>query len=596
MAFRRGDYRPFVRASVAAFEQLQTATGPEIAAAVPFIDIRQVDQFTGEVIGENIMKEVLSPAALPAQSTALFRERPLVSMNSLDVKTEQQYGYAYNTIISMEFTVHRPNVVFSTEEYSAWRELLVEGNCFELSYGWAPNPGGIQNDLLNGVGYYDPEIGLLVQSRTNLLIAIVRYTTTMDQSGVARFTLEARTMGNIGLRQVSLMQELVEEFVDSDSRDPSQLTQAIASSPLTALRRALTSMTDGLDGRIIAAMQDRLRALDENKGFVRNKRRFILMGDVLDSFVAPIVERMCSRLGYLRADLFLGNFNKRAGSTSEDFGAVELGGRSIAEFPVPVRLLRDSLSNIRLKGRLMRVESLIEVLISLTKGQAKWSSTTRFVPALFPIASDVSVEGGTVFRYAIADSFDGSDVFDDPDSAIPSDSITKEEVFRKLASRGVPVIEMGRVDSVVKSLNFDINPEPLQRSIFAERQLKSRKDQIQMVEQPDPHGLAGRADSKTVIPLGTLQGSIAMIGNFAFQLFSYVWIEFFGAYPITGVYNIRERSDRVEAGNFTTTLSLISEGIDPFNTRRRLSSTELQEERRIADERRRKAKDTKKRQ
>lgn len=596
MAFRRGDYRPFVRASVAAFEQLQSATGPEIAAATPFIDIRQVDQFTGEVIGENIMKEVLSPAQLPSQSETRFRERPLVSLNSLEVKTEQQYGYAYNTVISMEFTVHRPNVVFSTDEYSAWRELLVEGNCFELRYGWAPNPGGVQNDLLNGVGYYDSDTGLLVQSSSTLLIAIVKYTASMDQSGVARFTLEARTMGNIGLRQVSLMQELVEEFVRPGDRDPSQLLQAAASSPLTTLRQALSSVTDGLDDAIVGAMQARLRSLDESRGFVRDRRRFLLLGDVLDSFIAPIVERMCARLGYLRADLFLGNFNRRAGRTSEDFGSVELGGRSIAEFPVPVKLLRDTLANIHLKGRLMRVESLIEALVSLTKGSAKWSETTRFVPALFPIASDVAVDGGTVFRYAIADSFDGSDVFDDPDSAIPSESITKEEVFRKLASRGVPVVELGRVDSVVKNLNFDINPEPLQRSIFAERQLSSRKDRVQMVEQPDPHGLAGRANSRTVIPLGTLQGSIAMVGNFCFQLFSYVWVEFFGAYPITGVYNIRERSDRVEAGNFTTTLSLVSEGIDPFNTRRRLSSSELQEERRIAEERLRKAKDTRKRQ
>lgn len=586
MAFRRGDYRPFVRASVAAFEELQTATSIELAAAVPFIDIKQVDQFTGEVIGENIMKELVASTPASSGFGKAFQERPLVALNSLEVKTEQQYGYAYNTIVSMEFTVYQPNIVFSTGDYSAWRELLVEGNCFVLQYGWAPNPGAISNDLINGIGFYDRDSGLLVQSRTTMLIAIVRYTSSMEQTGEVKFTLEGRTMGNIGLRQVSLLQELVEEFISKDDRDSSDLVRAVTASPMTTIKRILTSMTDQLDEIVIAAIQKRLTQLDEQKGFVRNRRRFILLGDVLDSFIAPIVERMCARLGYARADLFLGNFNKRAGKTSEDFGSVDLSGKSIGEFPVPIKLLRDTFANIHLKGRLMRVESLIEALLTLTKGQSKWSAQTRFVPAVFPIANDVEDGGVAVFRYAIADSFDGSDVFDDPDTAIPSESITKQQVFERLTSRGIPIIEASRINSVVKTLNFDINPEPLQRSIFAERQLKSRKDRIQIVEQPDPRGLAGRANSRTVVPLGTLEGNVSMVGNFVFNLFSYIWIEFFGAYPISGIYNIRDRTDRIEAGSFTTTIGLISEGIDPFNTRRRLSSSELAEERRIAEERR----------
>jgi hypothetical protein len=582
LSFKRGDYRPFVRASVSAFDQLQSATAVDLAGAVPYIDIKQVDQFTGEIVGENIMKEVLASPSYSLPIAGMFQERPLVSLGLMEVKTEQQYGYAYNSIITLEFTVHRPDVVFSAEEYSSWRELLVEGNCFTLEYGWTANTAAVKNDLLNGVGFYDQDSGLLVLSRTRMLIAIVKYTSTMDGAGVVKFSLEARTMGNIGLRQVSLLQELAEEFLPQ--RDTSDAIRAIAASPLSTMKRVLTSMTDRLDDSIIGAIQARLSSLDESRGFNRGPRRFVSLGDVLDSFVAPIIERMCTRLGYLRADLFLGNFNKRAGKTSEDFGAVDLAGRSIADFPVPVKLLRDTLSNMHLKGRLMRVESLVESLITLTKGQAKWSAETRFIPAVFPIANDVDVDGGTVFRYAIADSFDGSDVFDEGSSEIPAESITKQQIFDKLSSRGIPIIEAGRVNSVIKSFTFDISPEPLQRSIFAERQLQARKDRVQMVEQPDPAGLAGRANTSTVVPLGTLQGSVGMVGNFVFQLFSYVWVEFFGAYPISGVYNIRDRVDRIEPGNFTTTLGLISEGIDPFNTRRRLSSSELAAERRIADD------------
>ena len=83
MSFKRGDYRPFVRASISALDQLQAASNVEIAASIPFIDIRQVNQFTGEIIGENIMKELLSPADISDGVKQTFQERPLVAMTSL---------------------------------------------------------------------------------------------------------------------------------------------------------------------------------------------------------------------------------------------------------------------------------------------------------------------------------------------------------------------------------------------------------------------------------------------------------------------------------------------------------------------------------
>ncbi len=313
--FRRGDYRPFVRASIDAFESLQSATGPEIALAVPYVNITQVHPSTGEVLNEDIVKEMLAVPPYGTSMGAAFPERPLVSLSSLEVKTEQQYGYAYNSVVTMEFVVHQPSVVFSADEYSAWRELLVEGNAFLLDYGWAPNPMALSNDLLNGVGFYDRSSGLLVQSRTRMLVTTVRYVVNAELNGALRFNLEMRTMGNIGLRQVSLFQELVEEFVREEGPPP------LGGSPLTIIKRIVSSITDDTEERVMQAVQARLVSLDRTKGFEKGKRRFVRLGDVLDAFVAPILERMAQRLGYVRADLFLGNFNRRAGRTSEDMGS-----------------------------------------------------------------------------------------------------------------------------------------------------------------------------------------------------------------------------------------------------------------------------------
>ncbi len=575
MAFREGDYRPFVRASIAALEQLEAATAPEIALAVPYVNITQVDPFTAERVGDNIMKELLASPRYTDPMGAFFAERPLVSFTRLEVKTEQQYGYAFNNIISLEFTVHKPDVVFSSEEYVGWRELLVEGAAFLLEYGWVSNPGALKNDLLNGIGFYDRDSGFVVQSRTSMLFCVVRYTVNLQGNGSLLFSMEGRTMGNLGLRQVSLGDELVQTFV-SDTRT--------VGNPLQGWKQVQNTIDAAGEDSVRKAIQRRVANLDKAKGFSRGRQRFVRLGDVLDSLISPVLERMCGKIGYRRADLFLGRFNRRAGRTSDDYGGIELSGKSIGDFPIPVDVLRQTLTNLQIRGKLMRVESFIDQILSLTRGQARWSAGS-FVPNVFPISREVPEDDGTVFFYAIADAGDGSDVFEGQGDEIPAEAITKQEVFARLADRSIPVLELGRATSIIKEFNFDINPEPLQRSIFAERQLQARKSAVQMVEQPDPRGIAGRANPAQIIPLSILQGTISLVGNFVFQLFSYVWIEFYNAYPISGIYNVRSRSDVIEAGNFTTVIELISEGIDPFNTRRRLSAGELREERRLAEER-----------
>lgn len=586
MAFKEGDYKPFIRASIAALELLESATAPELALAVPYMNITQVDPYTAEPVGQNIMKELLTSPRYTDPMGSFFGERPLVSFNRMEVKTEQQYGYAFNNIIMLEFTVHKPDVVFSSEEYVSWRELLVEGAAFLLEYGWISNPGALKNDLLNGVGFYDKDRGFVVQSRTSMLFCVVRYTVNLEANGSIRFSMEGRTMGNLGLRQVSLGDELVQTFMSDTT---------VVGSPMRGWKEVQNNIDTAGEDAVRKAIQRRLKNLDEQKGFTKDRQRFVRMADVLNAFVSPVLEKMCTRIGYKRADLFLGQFNRRAGRTSQDYGEIDLSSKSIGDFPIPIDALRGVLTNLQIRGKLMRVESFIDSILSLTRGQSRWS-TGAYVPNIFPVSREVPEDGGTVFFYAIADAHDGSDVFDRSDDEIPAEVITKAEVFRRLEERAIPVIELGKVSSVLKDFNFDINPEPLQRSIFAERQLQARKSAVQMVEQPDPRGLAGRSNANQVIPLGVLQGNISLVGNFVFQMFSYVWIEFYGAYPISGIYNVRAKTDIVEPGNFTTNVELISEGIDPFNTRRRLSSSELADERRRKSEELRKIEEQRKRQ
>ena len=564
MPFKRQGHKSVLRAAISALDELESATAVDIAGAVPYINITQVDPFTAERIGENIMKELLATPQFSNPQGLFFLERPQVSFDNLEVKTEQKYGYPYNNVITMEFTVHRPDVVFSADEYSSWRQLLVEGSAFLLEYGWVANPGAVKNDLLNGIGFYDPDSQSVVAARTSSLISIVSYTLSLDANGSIKFVMEGRSMGNLGLRQVSLGDELVNSFLTAEATSVSYMRE---------LKKIQNTIDITLEDAVRKILQSKLNNLDETKGVTRNRRRFVTLGDVLDTFVEPVLKRMCAKIGYKSSEFSFGNFNKRAGRTSEDYGSVELSSKSIGDFPIPVKVLAESLAGLQLRGKLLRVESFIDTILNLTRGASKWA-VGSFPPALFPLSREIPDGDGVGFFYSIIDGFDGSDAFEEP-ADVASGGYTKQEIFNKLKERAVPVIELGRITSIIKTFDFEINPEPLQRSIFAERALSHRKDAIQLTEQPDPRGAAGRSSPKNIIPLSIMQGSIGFIGNFIFQMFSYVWIEFYGAYPISGVYNMRERVDRIEAGNFTTTVGFVSAGLDPFNTRARLTRDEL---------------------
>jgi hypothetical protein len=577
MAFRRGDFRSFVRGSVQAMRVLESVTAPQLAGAVPHMRLRQVDPFTAEVIGDDIMKELLATPRFTDPMGLFFAERPLVSFNSLEVKSDQQYGYNIKYTVQMEFTVHKPDVVFSATDYAHWRELLVEGNSFILEYGWTANPGAVPNDLFNGLGYYDQSIGLIVPSRVSMLLVGQTYSCELEANGSVRFNFTFVTAGNLGLRQLSLADEIV---VDAIER----------ASPLENLKTALNLLTDDKAEAVRRVLSARLNDLVERQGFERGGRRFIRLGQVLDTFVSPVLERMCTRIGYSRADLFLGNFNPKAGLTVPEYGSEDMSGRSIGDFPVPVDALRQVFSGLAVRNKIMRVESLVEAILNMTRGPTRWKAGSR-VPSVASMSQEFpQLDGRVVYFYAVGDVMDGSDVLDGFDPQV-SDSDegslvsvpTKAEIFSRLEQRGVPVIELDRIQSLVKTFSFNINPEPPQRSIYAERGLQTRKDAVAVVEQPDPRALAGRSNSAQVVPLGVLQGSVTMVGNFVFGMFGYAWVEFYGAYPISGVYNVRERVDRIEAGNFTTTVGLISTGLDPFNTRRRLTNSQIRESRRVQD-------------
>jgi hypothetical protein len=146
--------------------------------------------------------------------------------------------------------------------------------------------------------------------------------------------------------------------------------------------------------------------------------------------------------------------------------------------------------------------------------------------------------------------------------------------MKALADSNVPVLEFTRAGSLILEAGFEMQPEPLLQSIQVETAEAGRKDRVQRTRMPDAESRKGQALPHDIIPISILEGNVTMNGNFVINPFDRIWVEFFGSSSISGIFNVIEKSDHLEAGKFTSAVHLISEGIDPLNTRFRFTPQE----------------------
>ena len=191
----------------------------------------------------------------------------------------------------------------------------------------------------------------------------------------------------------------------------------------------------------------------------------------------------------------------------------------------------------------------------------------------------VMTENGLRLVLIIHDICVGSHPFglkDEGQHHIALERQSKDEVFSKLRSLAVPILEFARAGTLITDASFNLQPDPLLQAIQVDSAYRDRKDRVQNAKKPDVESRKGQArNGELIIPVSILEGEIQMHGNFALEVFGRFWIEFYGSKEISGVYTVRGKTDTLEPGSFRSSFKVISEGIDPLNTRRRRTPEEL---------------------
>lgn len=568
MSFRRGpDVNPFAGASQEPMRLLESITAAQLGACVPVIRIVKIDQRSGRPAEDSrpLMFDLVQTPQFGSAGDDFgvdqdtFRERALVSLQSLTVDSKLSYGLTLFREVTLSFVVHRPELVFDRASRIPWRELLEEGNSFSLEYGWTADPTLVPNDLFNGTGHVT-ERGLVVKSTQTVLLVVARYNLRLRQTGEVDVTVHALENGDIALRE--------SRFSD------------VADSAFGPRFRFLTPVRedDSSNAQRLKLLLDGLTSqLASGRGNMHT------LGAVLDVVVAPMVEAAARAFGYSGSPgpvrMLLANFNRRAGRQSDGYGGRDMSDRSIGDMLVPATRLREVLSAHFAAGRSMLLHNFISILVGLANSAEAWGPDQRegrAKPEIIMKADTVrNGDGSVMLVLTIYDRKLITDVFTDSDR-LPLEQQTRDNVMRVLRDKDVPVLEFATAGSLIIDASFEMQPDSLLQAIQVDSAYRDRKDRVQTTSMPDVESRRGQAGAREIVPTSILEGEVTMYGNFVLESFGLVWVEFFRSSSISGVFHVLEKTDTVESGRFTSKIKLISEGVDPLNTRRRLSDREIE--------------------
>jgi hypothetical protein len=567
--FKKGA-NPCARNSQEPLDLLEAISPAEVASCVPFVKIEKIDRFgkPSTDIRPLMYDLVQSPQfGAAADDFGLdsdsFIERSLVSLNSVTVDFDQQYGNALHRQITMDFTVHHPAIVFSRNSRVAWREIMMEGKSFTMEYGWKADPGFVKNPLFNGEGHVT-ESGQVLKSTQLIMLIISSYEMHVMQNGEVKVTIHASENGDLALREMKFSDAFAISLGGGKS-DPED------SENVKALRN------------LIGKMQ---------KFPVKGKGEYFLMGDILDQVVAPMVVAAGKTWGYDGVDLLLGNFNKDTGPQSDKYFGSTLEGHGIEDFRVPVDILMEELQLHFSQGRAFLLQNFITLIVGIMNREDAWDGppvgTTYQKPHILLKSETVQTDRGIRLVIIVHDINVGSHPFtrkDDGRHRIPLDRQSPDEIAKKLHQLGVPALRFAKASTLILDASFQLQPDTLLQSIQVDLAYKDRKDRVQQSKKPDVESRKGQARKGELrIPVSIVEGEVQMYGNFAMEVFGQLWIDFFGSKEISGIFSIRGKTDTIEPGVFKSSFKVISEGLDPFNTRRQRTEEELKaQEQAVAD-------------
>lgn len=567
--------KPFASAFQEAVDELERITPSEKAMSVPFLKIWEIDPSSGmprnpgsekSIPKRPLSSQLVEPPKFGASSDVIFRERPDVSLERVIVKYNNPRDIFSYRQFQLMFIVHRPDVVFekSINGEDCWARLLIPDAVFALEYGWTSSKG-VKNSLLNGDGLRS-SLGSVVPALQSMRFKPSNYTFKMNADGSMSFTVFALEDGEFNFRQASIgLHSLAESLLDPAS---------------WAVNEPF-----GRDSGQLKILRDALhKQLSDSKTKVASKGETVSISKVFNVLFAPLFEKAYTNLGYSSKKLFIGDLNDRAGQPSSRYS--KGGSNWIGDFQVPLQDVEDIFSkNVKI-GEQMTLQNFIRPFLEIFQTSETWDRTSskkdkddeqsEMMPRVV-IRSVTNRDRDNKLSVSVY-IFDAKHEFvtvtksnkDGQDDFIGTNG-SKSDLKKKLRDKNIPYISLLKGNAYIRDASFDVTMDDAMKSLKINQVFGQKGTRINFTGSPEISGKINSApDASQFIYSGAITGDIPMIGNFAFDIFQLIWIDF-GVKAWSGLFSIMSREDTLERGDFSTKLKVVSTGTDPFGTQGRKS-------------------------
>lgn len=551
-----GITKPFLSISQDSVSMLEGITSAEKALSVPLVRIWEVDPNTGKPAHADSNGNPKLPLSVKFNSPPRFgesldndaeryRERPGVSLERITIKNDAPRGFITYRTLELSFMVHRPDVIFEplSSDGDTWSSLIIPGTVHVIEYGWRSG-SGVKNGILNGLGEGP------IPAISRVRFTVTNYNFTMMTDNQIHVTVSAIEDSEFNLRQIELTGPKQTEVRKIKKRNPVDVYSDKGQPLLGELQKRIDDLSQRGEG-----------------GLVKVK-------DILDVLFVPAISNAYKEIGYGEPKLYLGDFNERVGTPIERYR--KASSNFIGDFQIPMKDVRDLFARLIVKEhQQITLQNFITPLFEIFRDPRTWDrkkgkkdeagNDVHTIPQIFMrTINNPAKNSAAVYIFDAEREFTK---FTESDYYNFKKNPTREQLKKILKDKGVPFISFGKGNSYLFESQFEVVNDDQMKSLFINRFYAPTRDKL--TQKPSKEQKLNRIpDASKVLYSSAIQGDLNMIGNFAFDMFGLVWLDF-GVPVWSGLFNVRAREDTIEPASFTTRISLVSEGIDPLDTQGR---------------------------
>lgn len=570
-------------AAVRFAELMENMSSADLAQAVPYIHIYELNVNGG--LGRRISTDLYQPPKFGQPLDHPFAERPDVSIENVKVKYHQPQGWILWREMDLSLVVHRPDKVFSAATGSLMQSLLDFTKEHVIVYGWTggstviahgpppENPDPIPPDLTRKSGLVDYRKGLrmahdpvpgtqdsvppnyrqVMPVKAVIKFKVTNYNFQIEPDMQVKFQLHAVEDGELASRDAVLFnnRQILPLFddpsitIDDAERLFDKAKETFVQQLKIYTKPMKVDITDKKTGKA-STQQD----------------QFIRLEDVFDIFLADPLVYACRSLGYSDVHLNLGLFNKDCPKTTAAYGSQEYALKSVGDFWMPLKVINDMLARMTTKNTPMTAYGMIREICQILNSADVWSTNAtdkKRIPEMalrtrYNVDSSFALFQLMDRKYFIANTKVGDlNVWD---------VATKSNLRKVLRKANIPTLRFMTKLSYLKNIKFEVVNDEQMKSIFIRRQVDKSRTEIAASDNRNSQ-LYGGMPGFSMLYRSAIRGTVEMLGNFAFEVFGIIYVDF-GIPAYNGGYYIISREDTISAEGFYTSLTLQAVGSDPL--------------------------------